>query len=53
MSYCRFQNTLKDLIDCYNHLEDLEIGKEEEEAREKLIDLCLKIVEDAVLLDKY
>ena len=48
MSYCRFQNTLEDLRDCYNHIfDDLEEGEEEYEAHKKLIKLCRAIIEDA------
>lgn len=46
MSYARFQNTLRDLKDCYDHLgEDLTDRKEEEKAREELINLCRRITE--------
>lgn len=43
MSYCRFRNTLKDLQDCEEHLGDLDLDEEEEEAAEKLVMLCRKI----------
>ena len=42
MSYCRFQNTLKDLRDCEDHLFD-ELKDDEEEARTELIELCQDI----------
>ena len=49
MSYCRFENTLSDLEDCY---EDMEFGKDfselsltEQEARNELVALCKKIAE--------
>ncbi len=45
MGYCRFQNTVSDLDDCYEHLSD-ELGEEESEARDHLVRLCKKIVED-------
>lgn len=47
MSYCRFQNTLIDLQDCYDSLcnED-ELSKEEEKAKDKLIQLCYDIVDE-------
>jgi len=48
MSYCRFQNTYKDLEDCYenwdNNLDEDEV--EEKEAKKKLLKLCKDIVED-------
>jgi hypothetical protein len=42
MSYCRFRNTLKDLQDCYENMEEVleEYCDEEKRAREKLIELC-------------
>lgn len=47
MSYCRFQNTLQDLRDCYYNLDDIEDMDEEElEARKQLIQLCKDIAED-------
>ena len=45
MSYCRFRNTVKDLKDCYEHMED-KVGEEEERARQKLIEVCRNIVDD-------
>lgn len=50
MSYCRFRNTLTDLRDCSEHLQDID-SKEEFKARQKLIDLCREIVNDADNLD--
>jgi len=46
MSYCRFQNTLLDLYDCADYITDNTLSKEEEKAREKLVDLCRSIVEE-------
>ena len=46
MSYCRFTNTLEDLEDCYDHMDDSNLSKEEERARARMIELCLDIVED-------
>lgn len=42
MSYCRFENTLSDLEDCLDHIED-DLGSEEFQAREELIKVCVKI----------
>ena len=44
MSYCRFQNTLSNLEDCYNHLHDENLSSEEKECRDKLFELCAEIV---------
>ena len=43
MSYCRFRNTLMDLDDCYNHLEDIDLDTGEQRARKSLINLCKEI----------
>lgn len=45
MSYCRFQNTLNDLRDCQEHMED-ELEGEEERARQQLIKVCQEIAGD-------
>jgi hypothetical protein len=42
MSYCRFRNTLEDLRDCYDNIDDVE-SPEEEKARQRLIELCKRI----------
>jgi hypothetical protein len=60
MSYCRFSNTLQDLIDCQEHLDDPDydekgqsedeepnmLSEAETEARKELIKLCQEIAED-------
>jgi hypothetical protein len=46
MSYCRFENTLFDLRDCYHHMDDEELNKKEIMAREDLINLCVDIAQD-------
>jgi hypothetical protein len=46
MSYCRFQNTLGDLRDCYDNWDLDDDKKEELKAREKLIKLCCDIASD-------
>ena len=47
MSYCRFENTLKDLRDCIDHLWDEDLNEDEEKARAKLIKAC-QLVADQV-----
>ena len=37
MSYCRFQNTLNDLKDCYYNLPEGELSKSEAEAFAELV----------------
>lgn len=49
MSYCRFENTLKDLQDCYDailndNLDDL--SESERKCCRELISLCASIVDD-------
>ena len=44
MSYCRFQNTLPDLVDCLEHISD-ELSKDEDHARERLVETCIEILE--------
>jgi hypothetical protein len=45
MGYCRFENTLGDLRDCYEHLDDdvEELNEYEKRARKALIALCQEI----------
>jgi hypothetical protein len=47
MSYCRFQNTKQDLIDCRDNINDYEMSKEELRARNVLIEICKEIIEEA------
>ena len=71
MSYCRFQNTLNDLRDCYQNWDEYAdeehsgddrfevLSKDEREARESLMELCRKIVNEfddehiVATLDEY
>lgn len=46
MSYCRFENTYKDLLDCYNNLNDMDLSESEAEYREQLVQMCNAIVEE-------
>ena len=48
MSYCRFENTLNDLHDCHENMdnEEIEDGGREDHCRKQMIDLCIRIVED-------
>jgi len=45
MSYCRFENTYKDLRDCQEYLED-DLTNTEKKYRQRLIDLCSDIAQD-------
>lgn len=47
MSYCRFRNTLTDLRDCEEHLDDSteEMSDDERKARQRLIKVCERIAD--------
>lgn len=44
MSHCRFENTLKDLRDCVEHIED-ELSESEERCRE----MILRVIKDLAM----
>jgi hypothetical protein len=46
MAYCRFTNTLEDLRDCYEHMDDSDLSEYEIRAREQLIRLIEQIAAD-------
>lgn len=46
MSYCRFTNTVRDLRDCYENMDDADLSKMEARARVQLIKLCRRIADD-------
>jgi hypothetical protein len=46
MSYCRFQNTVGDLRDCYDNWDDEDLSEEEVRAQRSLMRLCQDIVAD-------
>lgn len=46
MSYCKFQNTLGDLRDCYDAMSADGISESEATARQKLIELCAEIASE-------
>ena len=46
MSYCRFQNTLQDLIDCKHNWDDNDISEDEKIARQKMINIMKQLVEN-------
>jgi hypothetical protein len=43
MSYCRFENTLRDLRDCYDNMYSSDLSKSEFDARKRMIELCITI----------
>lgn len=46
MSYCRFENTHNDLMDCYHNMDDDDLSESESKYRAKLIELCVEIALD-------
>jgi len=46
MSYVRFENTFRDLQDCYNHINVGDISESENKYKKKLINLCNDIAEE-------
>ena len=46
MGYCRFRNTLQDLRDCYEYMDDEDLSESERYARESLIKLAVTIAEE-------
>ena len=51
MSYVRFENTYKDLLDCFEHLNDEDLSASELKYRNLMVDMCKEIVDDAEMLD--
>jgi hypothetical protein len=45
MSYCRFQNTYRDLTDCYDNLNG-SLSESEKLYRARLVELCQSIVDE-------
>jgi hypothetical protein len=46
MGYCRFENTVQDLEDCQEHMEDTGLSSTEITYRRRLIELCIDIAND-------
>jgi hypothetical protein len=45
MSYCRFENTYNDLIDCIENLNKVADNERDERYRRRLIELMIETVE--------
>lgn len=45
MDYCKFENTLTDLQECWERFDDCN-SESEQKARKKLITLCKEIAEE-------
>jgi hypothetical protein len=48
MSYCRFENTLRDLRDCFHNMDSDDLSQSEFYARKHMIELCMSIACDYV-----
>jgi hypothetical protein len=48
MSYCRFQNTLRDLQDCHDNMDSGDLSESEFYARRHMIELCMSIATEYV-----
>jgi hypothetical protein len=47
MSYCRFENTYRDLMDCYNAMSDTDdLSDSEKKYHDKMIKLCKEVADD-------
>jgi len=46
MSYCRFENTLSDLRDCYDNMDRDDLSQSEFYMRRHMIELCKSIVDE-------
>ena len=46
MSYCRFENTLRDLRDCYDNMDDNDLSESEFFMRKRMIELCMDIANE-------
>jgi len=45
MSYCQFENTYKDLLQCLNSMNN-ELSEREAGYRERLVDVCREIIDE-------
>lgn len=47
MSYCRFENTVNDMIDCINNMEiDEYASTYEKRARKEFVELCVQVAKE-------
>lgn len=45
MSYCRFENTSRDLWECYEHITDDDLSEDEKKGRREIVQTCIDILE--------
>ena len=46
MSYCRFENTPRDLQDCYANMDNDGLSKSEFYMRRRMVELCMSIANE-------
>ncbi len=46
MAYCRYENTVHDLQDCYDHIHDDDLSPDEQLARKRLAAICADIANE-------
>lgn len=47
MSYCRFENTVNDMIDCIDNMELSELASAyEKRARKEFVELCVQVAKE-------
>ena len=44
MSYCRFENTYFELVECFDHINDDDLDATEKRYRDKLVVVCRGII---------
>ena len=49
MSYCRFENTYKDLLDCSNNMNNI-TSERERDYMQRLVDVCKDIIDEYELV---
>ena len=53
MSYCRFENTVNDMMDCINNMDISESASTyEKRARKTFVELCAQVAEQYLLKAK-
>ena len=45
MSYCRFENTLNDLVDCFNNISEEAENSRDERARKQMIEFLFENID--------
>ena len=46
MSYCRFENTVRDMWDCQDHVWDSELSETEKHFRQAFIEICREVASE-------